>query len=189
MNIRNLKPLYVDLGALGVFALLAVIAYAVGIHPVIERHRGLGLRESELKDYQATAGELSGKVAQVAAEITRIKQELSDNAIKLKSADEINSHLARLAAVTGKCGLKLDQLRPDKYLSGPRYQTVPIYLAGSGSFPECVKLLHKLQREFPDTSVASFEVSGDPSKPEEPTRLRVDLLWYAMSEQISAVSN
>jgi hypothetical protein len=78
--------------------------------------------------------------------------------------------------------LKIDQLRPGKSLNGSRYQTVPIYLVGSGSFSTCVKLLRELQRGFPDTSVASFEVKGDPTKPNEPTKLRVDLLWYALPD-------
>jgi hypothetical protein len=46
-----------------------------------------------------------------------------------------------------------------------------------------------LQREFPDTSVASFEVSGDPTNPKEPTKLKVDLLWYAVGDRIAAAVN
>ena len=188
MKIKNLRPLHIDLGALGVFALLTLGAYLFGVHPVIERHKSLDNRAVELRGQQSRDRELSIEVAHVASEITKLNQELSDNAIKLKSVDQINSQLARLAALTGNCGLKLDQLRPDKSLNGSRYQTVPIYLAGSGSFPECVKLLHELQRSFPDTSVASFEIAGDPTKPKEPTRLRVDLLWYAEGQQTTASS-
>jgi len=181
MKFRKLKPWHIDLAAVGACALLALIAYVVGVHPVIRRHRGFALRAIELRAQQKKARKLSGKVAHVASEIVRIKQKLADNTIDLKSSDQVNSHLARLAALAGQCGLKLDQLRPDTPLNGSRYQTVPIYLAGSGNFPACVKLLRELQRGFPDTSVASFEVKGDPTKPSEPTKLRVDLLWYALA--------
>ncbi|MDP6543805.1 MAG: type 4a pilus biogenesis protein PilO [Phycisphaerae bacterium] len=182
MNLAKYKPWQIDLAAAGVCVLLAVIAYVVGVHPVIKRHQGFDLRAAELKVQQKKARQLSGKVAHIASAITQIKQELANNTVELKSASQINSHLARLAALTGQCGLKIDQLRPGKSLNGSRYQTVPIYLVGSGSFSTCVKLLRELQRGFPDTSVASFEVKGDPTKPNEPTKLRVDLLWYALPD-------
>ena len=182
MKFTKHKPLYVDLAAVGICALLALIAYAVGVYPVIRRHEGFHLRETELKAQQQEGRTLSVKVARVASEITQIKQELADNTIQLKPVAQVNSHLARIASLAGQCGLKLDRLRPDKHLTGSRYQTVPIYLVGNGSFPACVKLLQELQRQFPDTSVASFEVKGDPTKPTEPTNLRVDLLWYALAD-------
>ena len=182
MKFIKFKPLYMDLAALGVCGLLALIAYLVGVRPVIERHEGFYLRQAELKVQQGKARGLSANIVHVASEVTQVKQELADNRIQLKSPDQVNSHLARIAALAGQCGLKLDQLRPDKPLYSSRYQTVPIYLAGSGDFPTCVKLLRELQRTFPDTSVASFEVKGDPTKPSEPTNLRVDLLWYALAD-------
>ena len=182
MKFTKLKPLYVDLAAVGICALLALIAYAVGVYPVIRRHQGFALREIELKAQHEKARKLSAKVARVASEITQIRQELADNTVDLKPVGQVNSHLGRIANLAGQCGLKLDRLRPDKCLRGSRYQTVPIYLVGSGSFTACVKLLRELQREFPDTSVASFEVKGDPTNPTEPTKLRVDLLWYALAD-------
>ena len=182
MKFTKLKPWYIDLAAIGICAFLALIAYVVGVYPVIRRYRGFDLQAAELKVQQKRARKLSGKVAHVASEITQINRELADNTLKLKSAGQVNSHLARIAALAGKCGLKIDQLRPDKSLNGSRYQTVPIYLVGSGDFPACVRLLQELHRGFPDTSVASFEVTGDPTKPTEPTKLRVDLLWYALAD-------
>jgi hypothetical protein len=182
MNFTKLKPLYIDLSAVGIGIVLALIAYAVGVYPVIRRHQGFALREIELTDQQKKARSLSTKLADVASEITQINQELADNTVELKPVSHINSHLARIATLSGRCGLKVDRLRPDKCLNGTRYQTVPIYLVGSGSFPACVKLLQELQRNFPDTSVASFEVKGDPTNPKEPTKLRVDLLWYALTD-------
>ena len=182
MNLKKFKPWHIDLAAAGTCALLALIAYVVGVHPVIRRHQGFGLRATELKAQQKRARKLSGKVANVASEITQINQELADNTLQLKPSSQVNSHLARIAALAGKCGLKIDQLRPDKSLRGSRYQTVPIYLVGSGDFPVCVRLMQELHRGFPDTSVASFEVTGDPTKPTEPAKLRVDLLWYALAE-------
>jgi len=182
MNLKKFKPWHIDLAAVGICALLALIGYVVGVHPVIRRHQGFDLRATELKAQQKRARKLSGKVADVASEITQINQELADNTLQLRPSSQVNSHLARIAALAGKCGLKIDRLRPDKPLNGSRYQTVPIYLVGSGNFPACVKLMRELHRGFPDTSVASFEVTGDPTKPTEPTKLRVDLLWYALAE-------
>ena len=182
MKFMKWKPIYVDLAAVGICVLLALIACGVGVYPVIRRHQGFALHEIELEGQRKKARTLSTKVARVASQITQIKRELADSTIVLKPPSQINSHLARIASLAGQCGLKLDRLRPDKCLKGGRYQTVPIYLVGSGSFPACVKLLRELQRGFPDTSVASFEVKGDPTKPTEPTKLRVDLLWYALAD-------
>ncbi len=182
MNLTKWKPLHIDLAGAGVFVLLALIAYMVGVYPVIQRHQNFVIREAELAVQQDKARKLSVRIARVASQITQIKQELTDNDINLKPASQINSHLARMARLVNRCGLKLDQLQPGKSLNGPRYQTVPIYLVGTGNFSACAKLLRELQRNFPDTSVASFEVKGNPTKPKEPTTLRVDLLWYAVAD-------
>jgi len=182
MNFTKWKLLHIDLAAVGVFAFMVLIAYVVGVHPVLRQHQNFILREVELGVQQGKATKLSMRIARFASRIMQIKQELADNVIKLKPASQVNSHLARMAGLVNQCGLKLDQLRPGKSLNGPRYQTVPIYLVGTGNFSACAKLLQELQRCFPDTSVASFEVKGDPTKPTEPTKLRVDLLWYAVAD-------
>jgi len=182
MKLTSLKPLHVDLAAIGVLLLLTGAAFMVGVYPVIQRYQSFHMREDELRARQGKDRVLSAQVAQVASKITHIQKELADDAIRLKSPGRINEQLARLASLTGKCGVKLDQLRPDKSLNGSRYQTVPIYLVGTGNFQSCVKILQELQRKFPDTSVASFEIKGDPAKPSEPKKLSVDLLWYALAD-------
>ncbi|MBT3201550.1 MAG: hypothetical protein HN350_16735 [Phycisphaerales bacterium] len=184
MKFKTWNTMYVDVAAMCAFALLLLMAYFVGIQPVIQRYQGFGRMVEKLENQQHIEMELSGQVAKLAAGLTDVKQQLADNAIKLTPATQINSHLARLATLTGQCGLKLDQLRPDKSLDGPRYKTVPIYLVGSGDFPACARLLKKLQQDFPDTSVASFDMQGDPANPEAPTRLKVDLLWYALADKL-----
>jgi len=183
MDISKLKRRHVDIAGIAICGILVAGAYFVGIRPIILRREGLAVQLARLKDQHRNAGELSAKVARIASQITEIKKELADNPIHLQPAGRINSRIARIADLAGECGLKLDQLRPDKSFSGSRYHTVPICLVGTGSFPTCVKLLRALQRSFPDTAIASFEVTGDPTKPQQPPRLTVDLLWYAASDE------
>jgi len=183
MNISQLKRRHIDIAGIAICAVLVVAAYVVGIRPIVLRREGLSVQLARLKEQHENARKLSDKVARIASEITQIKQELVDNPIRLEPAGKINSRIARIADIVGGCGLKLDQLRPDKSFSGRRYHTVPICLVGTGSFPTCVKVLRVLQRTFPDTAISSFEVTGDPTKPLDPPRLRVDLLWYAAADQ------
>jgi len=63
---------------------------------------------------------------------------------------------------------------------GPDYQTVPILIARSGTYPNCAKFLHRLRKEFPDTAVRSFETTNNSSSPDNPTAtFQVELVWHA----------
>ena len=73
----------------------------------------------------------------------------------------------------------LGEIQPGKWTASLRYKSVLIRLVASGRFPDCVALLHRLRVDFPDTAVASFELTGEPSNPDTPAKFEINLVWYA----------
>ena len=59
------------------------------------------------------------------------------------------------------------------------YQTVPIRISGSGSYPGCARFLHELRTRFPDTSCKSFELTNpNPVRDHNVGNFKFELTWY-----------
>ncbi|MBL7133358.1 MAG: hypothetical protein ISS78_04615 [Phycisphaerae bacterium] len=170
---------HVDAAGVAVCALLALLGYLVGIRPLVQRRENLVARETRLNVQKSDAQKLSGSASLVKERLARVRQALAASPVQLESAQYVNRRIARLAGLASDCAAKIDEIQPGEPAAAVRYRMVPIRLAGSGSFPACVRLLHRLQEVFPDTAVASFQLTGRPSEQAAPAVFRIDLIWYA----------
>jgi len=74
-------------------------------------------------------------------------------------------------------------MRPGVIAESADYQAVPILIAGSGTYPNCAKFLHKLRHTFPDTAVRSFETTNNSASPDSPAAtFQFELTWHAAKE-------
>ena len=106
-------------------------------------------------------------------------QQVASLPLRLEPATSINPRLARLADLAGESGLVLDEIQPGPAADGSHYQTVPIRLAGGGSYPAVAVFLHRLRERFPDTAVRSFECSNTAPGADRPSAaFRAELAWY-----------
>ena len=90
--------------------------------------------------------------------------------------------IARLTNLAAGAGLNVNEILPGSAVSGERFDSVPVRMNATGSYPTCVAFLCKLTETFPDTSVDSFELSGNPQRPQDPAEFHVDLIWHAMGD-------
>ena len=182
IDVTRLRPIHVDLAGAAVCALLVLLGYLIGIRPLVVRRKEMAAQEAALDDRYRDAAKLAGTVTALKKRLAGVKKELAESPVKLQPANRINERIARVADLAADCGMKIDEIQPDKSFSTPRFQTVPIRVVGSGNFKACVKLLRTFRDAFPDTAISSFELKGNPRQPAAPARFQVELLWYAAAD-------
>ena len=162
-------------------AVFSAGAYFVGIRPVLARYDEQANRQTELSSARKKAAGLVGARNNVASELNATNEALNNLTLHLAPASTVNQRLSNLTALaTKECGLTIDEMRPGAVTEGADYQTVSILIAGSGTYPNCAKFLHRLRNVFPDTAVRSFETTNNSSSPDSPAAtFQFELAWHA----------
>jgi Tfp pilus assembly protein PilO len=168
-----------DAAGLAVCALLTLAGYVVGFQPVYQAHRERTARQRELADSRAKVNDTGDALAQLKRELTQTQRAVADSPLRLQAVSQINQRLAGLTELAARAGLAMDQVQPGPPVHGKRFDTVPIHIIGSGTFPTCAKFIHLLHSEHHDTGVRSFSLSGHPASPDAPATFQCDLSWYA----------
>ncbi len=179
MDLSNCKIRHIDLAGIFLCAVIAILGYYWGVRPVVQRHKTVAEQETQLKTNRKNLDELAGIISSLKNKLTTVSKALADSPIELQSAYSVNPRIAHLAELAGGSGIKIDKIQPGRPISSSRFQTVPIYLAGSGSFPAFVTMLRRLGETFADTAVVSFDLTANPANPAIAAEFQIDLLWYA----------
>ena len=167
--------------AFGFGACLAISAggYFVGIAPalagLVER-RG---QERELADRRVRSADLTAELRDTRRRLAAANKDLADLPLRLEPASAVNRRINLLAGVAGEAKVTLNEIQPQSAVDGQHYQTVPIRVAGSGSYPACATFLHELRERFPDTTVQSFDLqNASPSREGNVATFRMELAWH-----------
>jgi len=177
--LKKLSARQIDLAGAGVCVATGLLFCVVGVLPLLRRSDYFARQQTRLEGQRRQAAQLARDVAVLKSRLAGIRKELADNPVQLQTAYHLNRRIAELADLAGQAGLVINRVQPGEPTSSPRFETVPIRLAGNGSYPVCAEFLRRLGRRFPDTAVDSFQVVGNPRKPGEPATFDVSLLWYA----------
>ena len=177
----NASPLKIYLAGGVVCAALTGAAYLLGIRPAMARHDDQQSRQAELKAARHKASSLAAVRNNTLAQLAETNKALENLPLRLEPVSGVNQRLLRLTDLaTRECLLTIDEMRSGAVADGPDYQTVPILIAGSGTFPACAKFLHQLRKTFPDTAVRSFETTNNSASPDAPVAtFQFDLVWHA----------
>jgi len=164
-----------------VCAVVSAGAYAFGVHPALARHSEHKARQAELKAARLKAASLIGTRNNALAQLAEVNKAVDDLPLRLEPAGTVNQRLARLTELaTKECLLTIDEMRSGTIIEGADYKSVPILIAGSGTYPACARFLHKLRKTFPDTAVRSFETTNNSASPDSPAAtFHFDLVWHA----------
>jgi len=179
MDLRRLKPRHIDLAGGAVCAILVGLGYVVGVRPLLAHQSHVAEQKAHLATQRRDAVELADTVAALKDELVGVERDLAGSTVRLAPAYQVNRRIARVADLAADCGVKIDEIETGIPVTGPRYKIIPIHLVGRKSYPACVMLLRRLRQTFPDTAVASFELSRDPADPASAARFQIDLLWFA----------
>ena len=166
---------------LGVLACAALSAgsYLLGVRPALGRQAERVAAEQDLKDHLAQAERAAADLVAVRRRLVVAGEELAALPLRLEPASGVNRRLNELAQVAAAAGVTLNEVQPQPAVDGPHYQTVPIRVAGTGSYPACAAFLHALRARFPDTSVRAFEaVNPAAARTGNVATFRVELAWH-----------
>lgn len=180
-RLANASPLKIYFAGFVVCALLSTGAYFVGVRPAVARHEVQENRRAELKSARQKAANLAAARSQALADLAETNKALENLPLRLEPASSVNQRLLRLTDLaTKECLLTIDEMRSGAAIDGSDYKTVPILIAGSGTYPACAKFLHQLRLVFPDTAVRSFETTNNSASPDAPAAtFQFDLVWHA----------
>lgn len=180
-RLANASPLKTYAAGAFVCAALSAGAYLVGVRPAMARHEATETRQADLKAARQKAANLAGTRNSTLAQLAETNKAVQNLPLRLEPVSSVNQRLLRLTDLaTKECLLTIDEMRSGAAVDGADYQTVPILIAGSGTYPACAKFLHRLRTVFPDTAVRSFETTNNSASPDTPAAtFQFDLVWHA----------
>jgi len=177
--------LIIDISGAALCLVATGMFYVIALGPILDELKQAAASRAELDAQRAASQSLTRTLARDQAAYRAAQHELAQSPLQLAPVTDINKRLLDVTALARDCGLKLDIVLPGTATTGQRYETVPIHLSGTGNYGTCVDLLHKLRQKFPDTTVASLDLSADPADTKAAARFTIDLLWHAASTTAS----
>ena len=182
-NGTKFNPWSVYLGGAVVCAALSAGAYGVGVRPASRRHAEQIASQTELHNARQKANNLAGQLNTTRAELARVNEAIANLPLRLEPVTQINQRLARITDLADSIKpvkLTIDEMRPGVISDGRDYKTVPIYIAGNGTYPACAAFLHGLRKSFPDMAVLSFDTTNNSATPDSPAAtFQFELAWHA----------
>jgi len=133
-------------------ALFSVCTYFVGVRPAVARHEDHATRQLDLRAARQKAASLLATRNATQAQLNTTNEALKNLTLRLEPASTVNQRLSILTEVaTRECQLVIDEMHPGTVVESAECQAIPILMAGSGTYPNCAKFLHKVRQKFPDT--------------------------------------
>ena len=182
----TLRCWHIDALGLLTCALLTGIAYVAVVSPVLQKHSERSALRAQLAEKRDRTISLSQMERQLGGQVAAPKKELALSAVRLEPPQYLNTRMALIVELASAAGIVINQTRAGEVRPGERYQTVPIFISGSGSYSKSAAFIHLLRDRLPDTGVVSFQLSGNPGKPESTGAFRFELIWYAAPTRADA---
>lgn len=174
------KRASLQIDAAGVFVCLVaslVVFFAV-LGPLIKQRSFLANQRDKLAARRNESSGLGASMRRLGKQLATAEQELAQSKTRLGSSEQANQRLAELTALFYDCSLAVDDIQAGKTAARDVWDLVPIRIAGSGEYAQCVAALTRLRQRFADMSVARFRLAGNPARSEEPEAFRFQLLWH-----------
>ena len=177
---NKFSPWRIYLCGVAACAALSAGAYAVGVRPAATRHTEQAAKQTELRAAKQKANNLAGQLNTARGDLARVNDALANLPLRLEPVAQVNQRLARLTGLADASKLTIDEMRPGTISEGRDYKTVPILIAGNGTYPACAAFLHGLRQRFPDMAVMSFDTTNNSASPDSPAAtFQFDLAWHA----------
>ena len=160
-------------------AAVGAASYFAGVRPAVARHADAEAKQTELAAAKQKASGLIGTLNKSRGQLAAVNEALANVPLRLEAPSAVNQRLARLTALANASGLAIDEMRHGATSDGPDHQTVPILIAGNGTYPACARFLHELSRQFPDTAVRSFQTTNNSASLDSPAAtFEFELAWH-----------
>ncbi|MFA9476851.1 type 4a pilus biogenesis protein PilO [Phycisphaerales bacterium AB-hyl4] len=158
---------------------LTGLLYAVGVHPLLEQRREQQALSREVVTEQDEVAMLTASLMEVRRKYVQVQREVADNALRLEPLSALNRRVAELTEMARGAGLAVNGVRPGRATTNEHYRTVPVQVAGDGSFYAVERFLKQLYEQMPDVGVWSLQLERRGSDLEMDPQYQIDLVWYA----------
>jgi Tfp pilus assembly protein PilO len=179
----NQRPRYsiwhVDVAGVVVCLAATVLAYTLGIVPVLADQAATTTKYQQLADLQRVTSRLNNTLLVLRSRCTALETQTRETQIKLWYTDQMNGRVAELTGLLDRCGMEVDTLKAGDPIVGPFCDVICIRLSGRGGYRQCQAFLSDLHRAAPDLSPAAFELMANPAKPELGGQFRMDFFWFS----------
>ena len=169
----------IDAAGIAACALLAAAAFMVGFKPLLDHEAERLTQRERAAQQRRQLSDLNRTEETLRRERERVRRAVDESEVHLQPADRLNAHVAKVADLAAACGLRIHEVEPAGTVRHEHYETAPIRLAGEGAYPACAAFIRRLREAFPDTAVASFDLTGSPQSPDTPATFRFTLTWHA----------
>lgn len=182
MTFGGRDPKLAGLNAAGAAACaLVVVTFCLaGVRPLLGRAAGAAAARSRLAAAVQQRDLADAAARDGAEQLRQARRETAATALVLLPPGRVNDVLARVAAVSADCRVRLDDLKVGTLSVGDRYATVPVHAVGRGAYGDCVRFLHRLNRDCPDVGVAALSLAGSGSDAAGMVGIELDLRWHAV---------
>ncbi len=171
-----------DAAAVGACLLMTALLYFGGLEPLMAARDRTASRQKDLEAQREHASALAVSVSRARTQLHAVQEAIRQNPLKLQPSRLVNNRIAELTELANAHELEIEHIEPSPSRNAGRYEVVPLRVAGVGAFPKCVVFLHRLRQGFPDTGVAGFRLSGNPTAPGT-GRFELELQWFAAPNQ------
>lgn len=174
----------VDLAGLGVFLLLSLGAYWIGVVPLIRQAEAVESQKQQLVEEVQHASKLIASRRAMKKQLAEAQQAIKAGAFELQAVKHLNHYLARLTDLATASQLTLHEIQPGEATQGEHYWSVPVMMSGTGYYRTCAQFLHQLHETLPDTRLSSLKLSvsaGDVYRPA--AKFRFGLVWHAAPDE------
>ncbi|HWE93455.1 MAG TPA: type 4a pilus biogenesis protein PilO [Tepidisphaeraceae bacterium] len=179
MKAAGLKIGKIHASGIAACAALGTGAWFALVGPTLAQRDKDDVSRHQLSERHQKAADLNAALAATRRQVEAANASLSQATIKLQPASDLNSRLTKLTDLATRCGLTIDEMRPGVLSDSSRFQTLPVHMAGTGTYPACAKFLHTLRQSYPDTGVESLEAANSNPAPQgSDATFRFDLVWY-----------
>jgi len=184
--VDTMKPWQVHAGGAAALAAITLLAYAMGMRPLLARWSAAASLRVAVDSRQQIAADVERKEAGLRDELNKVRTALDASSLTLQTAAFRNERLARLTELAADHDLSVNGVLTTDVVRDERYDMVPIRVEGTGSFPDFVRFLHDLNGRFRDTGVKAFELRGNPGRHSTEAFFRFEMVWYAAPSLASA---
>lgn len=184
------SPRVIDAAGVAIIAACVALAYALGVHPVIDARQTADREHARLRAEIERAENAELAVRSARQRDAVLSARLAE-AVRLQPAAVLNDRIARLSSLAANYRLGIERLAPEsaRHGRGSTWVEVPMALGGSGSFADCLAFLSDLHYSQPDVRISGFRFSGTGAADgrETPVQFGFDLVWYADSAGLAGV--
>lgn len=173
---------------LGTAIVLASLAFWFGIRPILNERMDLRAKEQELASEKQMFAELRCSLREQRKILQHLEEQIANQPLRLDPVGYLNRTLFKITSMAEDGDIRISQVDPGKNQVGVHYSTVPIRIAGNGSFIGLSKFLGQLH-EVLDTAVLAFHLERNRSKSKDEASFEAEFLWYAAPGQLTRVGS